>query len=98
MIAVSQPADSGNRLAANVSIAGISLLLQIKRIICSTPISAISQWWEAYCRYKSQNQFPAGKGGKLSVICSGRPIELDKPHILALAAKTVFCFLKSKFP
>jgi hypothetical protein len=25
-------------------------------------------------------------------------IELDKPHILALAAETVFCDLKSKFP
>jgi hypothetical protein len=37
-------------------------------------------------------------GLPLSVICSGRPIELDKPHILALAAETVFCYLKSKFP
>ncbi len=37
-------------------------------------------------------------GFPLSVICSGRPIELDKPHILALAAETGFCYLKSKFP
>jgi hypothetical protein len=25
-------------------------------------------------------------------------MELDKPHILALAAETSFCYLKSKFP
>jgi hypothetical protein len=36
-------------------------------------------------------------GFQLSVICSGRPIELDKPHILALAAETSLCYLKSKF-
>jgi hypothetical protein len=27
-------------------------------------------------------------GFPLSVLCSGRPIELDKPHILAEAAET----------
>jgi hypothetical protein len=37
-------------------------------------------------------------GFPLSVICSGRPIELDMPHILALAAETGFLYLKSKFP
>jgi hypothetical protein len=37
-------------------------------------------------------------GFPLSVLCSGHPIELDKPHILALAAETVFGDLKSKFP
>jgi hypothetical protein len=31
-------------------------------------------------------------GFPLSVICSGRPIELDKPHILALAAETGLLF------
>jgi hypothetical protein len=64
----SQPADSGNRLAAIVSIAGISLPLKIKRIISDAPISAISQQREAYCRYKSQNQFPARNAGKLSAM------------------------------
>jgi hypothetical protein len=65
---VSEPADSGNRLAAIVSIAGISLPLQIKRIISGTPISAISQLLEAYCCNKSQNRLPAGNAGKLSAI------------------------------
>jgi hypothetical protein len=37
-------------------------------------------------------------GFPLSVLCSGRPIELEKPHILPLAAETGFCDLKSKFP
>jgi hypothetical protein len=37
-------------------------------------------------------------GLPLSVICSGHPIELDKPHMLALAAETGFCYLKSNFP
>jgi hypothetical protein len=90
-----QPADSGNWLAAIVSIAGISLPLQIKQIISGTPISAISQLQEAYCCYKSQNRFPAGNAGKLSAVdlnglstisyCSGRPIELDKPHIFGFS-------------
>jgi hypothetical protein len=87
-----------------VSIAGISLPLQIKQIDSGTPLSAISQWREAYCRYKSQNRFPAGNAGKLSaldlnglsVICSGRPIELDKPHILALATETSFLLFKKQ--
>jgi hypothetical protein len=39
-----QIADSGNRLAAIVSIAGISLPLQLKRILTSMPISAIIQF------------------------------------------------------
>jgi hypothetical protein len=34
----------------------------------------------------------------LSVICSGRPIELDKPHILALAAATGFLLFKEQVP
>jgi hypothetical protein len=37
-------------------------------------------------------------GFPLSVLCSGRPIELDEPHILALASETGFCDLKDKFP
>jgi hypothetical protein len=43
LIAVSQPADSGNTLDAILSITGISLPLQIKRMISGMPISAISQ-------------------------------------------------------
>jgi hypothetical protein len=34
----------------------------------------------------------------LSVICSGRPIELDKPHILALAAESGFLLFKEQVP
>jgi hypothetical protein len=30
--------------------------------------------------------------------CSGRPIELDKPHILALAAEIGFLLFKEKVP
>jgi hypothetical protein len=52
-VSTSQPADSGNRLAAIVSTAGISLPLQFKRISSGKPISAISQLQEAYCHYKS---------------------------------------------
>jgi hypothetical protein len=35
-------------------------------------------------------------GFPLSVICSGRPIELDKPHILALAAETSFLLFREQ--
>ncbi len=35
-------------------------------------------------------------GFLLSVICSGHPIELDKPHILALAAETGFLLFKEQ--
>ncbi len=34
----------------------------------------------------------------LSVICSGRPIDLDKPHILALATETSFLLFKEQVP
>jgi hypothetical protein len=37
-------------------------------------------------------------GFPLSVICSGRPIELDKPHILALATETGFLLFKEQVP
>jgi hypothetical protein len=37
-------------------------------------------------------------GFPLSVICSGRPIELDKPHILALASETGFLLFKEQVP
>jgi hypothetical protein len=33
-------------------------------------------------------------GFPLSVLCSGSPIELDKPHILAYAAETSFLRFK----
>jgi hypothetical protein len=35
-------------------------------------------------------------GFPLSVICSGRPIELDKPHILYFAAETGFLIFKEQ--
>jgi hypothetical protein len=35
-------------------------------------------------------------GFSLSFLCSGHPIELDKPHILALAAETCFLQFKEK--
>jgi hypothetical protein len=37
-------------------------------------------------------------GFPLSVICCGRPIELDKPHVLALAAETGFLLFKEQVP
>jgi hypothetical protein len=37
-------------------------------------------------------------GFPLSVLCSGRPIELDKPHILALAVKIGFLRFKEQVP
>jgi hypothetical protein len=37
-------------------------------------------------------------GFPLSVIFSGRPIELDKPHIMALAAETGFLLFKEQVP
>jgi hypothetical protein len=37
-------------------------------------------------------------GFPLSVLCSGHPIELDKPHILALAAETGFLRFKEQVP
>jgi hypothetical protein len=37
-------------------------------------------------------------GFPLSVICCGRPIELDKPHILALASETGFLLFKEQVP
>jgi hypothetical protein len=37
-------------------------------------------------------------GFPLSVICCGRPVELDKPHILALATETGFLLFKEQVP
>jgi hypothetical protein len=37
-------------------------------------------------------------GFPLSVLCSGRPIEMDKPHNLALAAETGFLRFKEQVP
>ncbi len=50
-----------------------------------------TQQREAYFRYQLV-------GLPLSVICSGRPIELDKPYILALAAETGFLRFKKQVP
>jgi hypothetical protein len=37
-------------------------------------------------------------GDHASVICSGLPYDFNKPYIVAEAAETDFCDLKSKFP
>jgi hypothetical protein len=37
-------------------------------------------------------------GLPLSVLCSGRPIESDKPHILALATETGILLFKEQVP
>jgi hypothetical protein len=37
-------------------------------------------------------------GFPLSVLCSRHPIELDKPHILALAAEIGFLLFKEQVP
>jgi hypothetical protein len=37
-------------------------------------------------------------GFPLSVLCSGRHIELNKPHVLAFAAETGFLLLKEQVP
>jgi hypothetical protein len=37
-------------------------------------------------------------GLPVSVICSGRPIELDKPHTLGLSAGTGFLLFKEQVP
>jgi hypothetical protein len=37
-------------------------------------------------------------GFPLSLICCGRPIELDKPYILALAAETGYLLFKEQVP
>jgi hypothetical protein len=37
-------------------------------------------------------------GFLLSVICSGRPIEFDKPHTLAIADETIFLLFKEQVP
>jgi hypothetical protein len=37
-------------------------------------------------------------GFPLSVLCSRRPIELNKPHILALAAENGFLRFKEQVP
>jgi hypothetical protein len=47
---------------------------------------------------RENDQLRIGMGFPLSVICSGRPIELDKPHILALAAETGFLLCKEQVP
>jgi hypothetical protein len=58
--------------------------------------------WEAYSRYRHNNGKPISAiswfGLLLSVICSGHPIELDEPHILALAADAVFLQFKEQVP
>jgi hypothetical protein len=37
-------------------------------------------------------------GFPLSVLCSGRHIELNKPHVLAFAAETGFLLFKEQVP
>jgi hypothetical protein len=45
----SKSADSGNWLAAILLIVGLSFPLQFKQIGSMVPMSAVSQWQEAYC-------------------------------------------------
>jgi hypothetical protein len=65
LIEANQLSDSRKWLAVVLLLTGISLLLQFECIDSGIPISAISQWWEAYCCYKSQNRFPVGTAEKL---------------------------------
>jgi hypothetical protein len=60
---------------------GLPLLICLN---CSKSLIQLSaQQRQAYFHYQLV-------GLPLSVICSGCPIELDKPHILALAAEPIF--------
>jgi hypothetical protein len=71
------------------------------------PIYAISQWCEAYFRYKSPRtgfQQEMGEisamnvnGLPLSVLCGARPMDLNDPHIFLKPLKPFICYLKSKF-
>jgi hypothetical protein len=73
-------------------IAGISFPLQLEQISSGMPISAICEWQEAHCRYKSQNQLQremrelSAMGVKgLSAISSLQRALMDRknPHIFA---------------
>ncbi len=93
LIAVSQPANSGNRLSSIVSTVGISLPLQFKQISSGTqfPLSVNSRKPIVATNHKTGFQWEMQEnyylwiliGFPLSVLCSWHPIELDKPHILA---------------
>jgi hypothetical protein len=71
------------------------------------PLSAVSQQQEPYCCHKSQNQFPAVNAGKLSAmnaigafyhLCSRRPMDMSKRHILADADEIVFFSISRAIP
>jgi hypothetical protein len=76
------------------------------------PIFAISQQRQACCRYRPQNQILAENARKLlatnvnatppplikQVLFSGSPVDVDKPHIFAQAAKTYILRFKEQVP
>ncbi len=77
---------------------------------CQFPPSANSRKPKKNCRHKSQNRFKVANVVKLlalnvnvflqSVLCSGRPMYMNKPHTVfwLKPKKPVFCNLNSKFP
>jgi hypothetical protein len=87
---------------------GISLPLQFKRIGSGTPILlsvnsrkpiAATNHETGFQREMQENyHLWISMGFLLSVLCRGRPIELDKQHNWLEPLKPVFCDLKSKFP
>jgi hypothetical protein len=62
------------------------------------PFAAISHRIGFQREMRENYQLWISIGFPLSVICCGRPIELDKPHILALAAETGFLLFKKQVP
>jgi hypothetical protein len=53
---------------------------------------------ESPFRFKADNFRYQLVGLPLTVICSRHHIELDKPHILALAGELFFCYFKEQVP
>ncbi len=62
------------------------------------PIATINHRIGFQQEMRENYQLRIWMGFPLSVICSGRPIELDKPLILALAAETGFLLFKEQVP
>jgi hypothetical protein len=62
------------------------------------PIAALNHRIGFHREMRENYQLWILMGFPLSVICSGCPIELDKPHILALAAETGFLLFKEQVP
>jgi hypothetical protein len=62
------------------------------------PIAATNHRIDFQREMQGNYQLWISMGFPQSIICSGRPIELDKPHILALAAETGFLLFKEQVP